>query len=266
MIALLLGALLSASGSPMPFAEAPAVEVWAGEDWPADALASASRLPGATLGLALKSNMLRPEAAAVLRKGRASLVRLAPGLSQVHVDELRGLPKTTLVVPLAGPLDATLSRLLEKLGPQPQRVTLGKLDAAVAASLASLKHAEVELDLRGRVPDQEELGIFLGLSRVQRVVRLRADDPPAIVAALKAVKPVRLVVESVEGRVPEARTAALIEAGIATRVAVDLTATPDDLKRLAALPRVSLELRLSGDADIVVPKARGLLESLVVAR
>jgi hypothetical protein len=96
------------------------------------------------------------------------------------------------------------------------------------------------------------------------VVRLRADDPPALVAALGAVRPVRLVVEALEGaRVPEAMLAALCEAAIPTRVAVDLRASPDDLRRLAALPGLSLELALPADSEAALPKARGLLSALV---
>ena len=46
MIGLALALALAAAA--MPFAEAPAVEVWASEDWPADTLLAAARLPQAT--------------------------------------------------------------------------------------------------------------------------------------------------------------------------------------------------------------------------
>jgi hypothetical protein len=259
-------AALLVAAAPVPFAERPAVEAWASEDWASDALAAVARLPGARLGLTLRSNMIRPEAAAVLKQSDAAAVRLQPsGLASAHVDTLRKLPRTRLVVPLSGPLDPALAAQLAKLGPQPFRLELtAGLDAKIAKSLAGLKNAEVVLDVRGRMPDQEELGLLLGLSRVSRVVRLRADDPPALVAALKTVRPARLVVEAVEGaRVPEAMIAALVESGLPARVAVDLRASPDDLRRLAALPQISLELALSGDSDTALPKARALLEPLV---
>lgn len=266
MIAAALAAVsLAASVSPMPFAEAPPVEVWVTEDWPADALASASRLPRATLGLAMRSNMIRPEAAAALGKRDAALVRIVPKLEAVHVDALRKLPRATVVVPLAGPLDTALAGQLSKLGPQPLRIVVKRLDAATAKSLGGLPNAEVELDARGRFPDQEELGLFLGV-RARRVVRIRASDAPPLAGALKLLKPVRLVVDSPEGRVPEGMTNALVEAGLPVRVAIDTTATPDDLKRLAVLPQVSLELGLSGDPEVVVPRARALLEAAGVAR
>lgn len=254
-----------ASAAPVPFAERPKVEAWASEDWPSDALAAAARLPGASLGLSLRSNMIRPEAVSVLRQGTGSAVRLQPsGLLPAHVDVLRKLAGTRLVVPLAGPMPPALAAQLGKLGPQPLRIELASLDARVARSLEGLKNTEVVLDVRGRMPDQEELGLLLGLSRVQRVVRLRADDPPALVAALEAVRPSRLVVDAVEGaRVPEAMIAALAEAGFPVRVAVDLRARSDDLRRLAALPQVSFEVALSGESDTALPKARNLLDPLV---
>ncbi|MBI5546461.1 MAG: hypothetical protein HY901_21480 [Deltaproteobacteria bacterium] len=263
MIALALLTVLAAAPGPVGFVEAPAIEVWASEDWPSDLLAAAGKLPKATLGLAMRTNMLRPADAALLRKG-PSLVRLQPSLAPAHVDQLRKLTRTTLVVPLAAPLGEKLGAELMRLGPQPLRIVLQRLDAPMAASLRVLKNAEVELDIRGRVPDQEELGLLLGLGRLRRVVRLRADAPVALISALKLTRPVRLVVESVEGRVPEAMTSALLEAGLATRVAVDLSALPDDLKRLAPLPQITLELALSGDPEAALPRARSLLGALLV--
>ncbi|MGC4113385.1 MAG: hypothetical protein QM765_01660 [Myxococcales bacterium] len=264
MIAALAAVLFAAA--PVPFPERPPVEAWAGEDWSSDALAAVSKLPATKLGLTLQSNMIRPEAAAVLKQSPGSAVRLKPsGLVQAHVDMLHRLPQTTLVLPLAGPLEPALAEQLSKLGPQPLRLELhALLDSKTARSLAGLKNAEVVLDVGGRMPDQEELGLFLGLSRVKRVVRLRADDPPALVAALKTVRPSRLVVWAIEGaRVGEAMLAALADANLPVRVAVDLRANADDLRRLAALPQISLELTLSKDSDTALPKARSLLDPLV---
>ena len=265
MISLALALTVAASPAAMPFAEAPAVEVWASEDWPADMLAAAAALPGASLGLFLKSNMIRPEALAVLAR-RPCLVRLAADLKPAHVEQLRKLPRSVMVIALKGPLDPAAALKLAKLGPQGMRVQVPKMDGAIARSLAELKNAEVELDVRGRVPDQEELGVFLGLTRARRVVRLRADDPPALVAALKTARPVRLVVESNEGRLPKPMVDALLEAAIATRVVIDLRATSDDLKRLAALPQISLELTLAGEPEAAMPAARQLLVGLVLER
>jgi hypothetical protein len=258
--AALVLACLTAGPAAMPLAEPPPIEVWASEDWPADWLAAAARLPGASLGLVLRSNMVRPEALGIVKRRRAGLIRLVPPLAPVHVEQFRKVTRVTLVVPVPGPLDPGLAAQLVKLGPQPLRVLVPRMDAATATSLAPLRHAEVELDVRGRVPDQEELGVFLGLSRVRRVVRLGADAPPALVAALRVVRPVRFVVESVGGRLPEPLLAALVEARVPVRVGLDARATSEDLKRLAPLAQLSLELTLASDPEKALPAARALLE------
>ncbi len=258
----LLALAVMAQLSAVPLAEAPAVEAWASEDWPADALQALAKLPGVTLAVSTRSNMLRPEVFAALKRRKASALTVRAPLAEAHVDQLRKLAGTTLVLRLPEKPDAALMKSLTHLGPQLLRLQVGKLDEATANWLAGLKRLEVELDLRGRVPEQEELERLAQLARAGRVVRLLATDPPELVAAFKAVKLVRLVVESLDDRVPEPMVAALHEAGVPVRVRLDAKASVEDVRRLAALPRLSLELVLEGDSDQVLPRAQALLGGL----
>lgn len=258
MIGFLLVTALAAA--PVPFPEAPAVEIWASEDLPAETLAAAARLPHSTLGVVLRSNMLRPKVAALLQQQGRSLMALAPGLAAVHLDALRTLRRTTRVVALSDALSTDLADKLARLGPQPVRFVVSKLDERLASSLAPVKGAEVELDVRGRIPDQEEVTRFLGLSRARRTVRLRAGDAPAVVAALMAARPAGWVVDCVESPMPEAMVAALVDTGIATRVAIAPSAAPEEVERLTVLPWVSLELRVEDEASLA--RARALLEAI----
>lgn len=239
--------------------ESPLVEVWAPEDWPADSLSAAASLPRAVLMVATRSNMLRPEVAAVLGRRRAAGARIALPLRPAHEDQLRSLSRLTVAF-ATSPSEPGLALQLGKLGPQPLRAEVQRLDDAQARALAELKNAEVELDVRGRVPEQDELARMRRLTRASRVIRLRASDPPELVAGLLAVKPSRLVVESVDDRVPEPMRAALAQAGVPVRVQVSCRAQPSDLRLLGALPGLSLELRLDEPPESALRKAAALLE------
>lgn len=257
LLGLALAQLAVAGPGDLPLPESPPVEVWAGEDWPADSLAAAAALPRAALMVATRSNMLRPEVAAVLARRRAAGVRIALPLLPAHVEQLRSLPRLTIAFSASAPED--LPSQLGKLGPQPMRAEVERLDEERARLLAGLKNAEVELDLRGRLPDQAELSRLRRLTRARRVIRLRASDPPELVAGLLAVRPARLVVDSVDDRVPEPMRAALAQAGVPVRVAVSCRAQPSDVRQLGALPSLSLELRLDEPPESALRKAAALL-------
>jgi hypothetical protein len=255
--ALLLAALAQlqvAAPGELPLSEAPPAEVWASEDWPADALAGAAALPQATLAVRTRSNMLRPEVAAVLSRRQGALVRIGLPLLPAHLEQLRALPRATLVVEVPPGVERAQAAPLARLGPQTLRVRIDRLDEARGAFLAGLKNLEVELDVRGRVPQLEELA--------RRVLRLRASDAPEVVAGLAKVQPSRLVVEAVEDRVPEPMLAALSQAGVPVRVALSARAQPADVRRLGSLPRLSLELALDEPPEVALRRAARLLGEL----
>ena len=254
---------VACGASDVPFASAPPVEVWASEDWPVEALAAAARLPGATLGIRSRSNMLRPALAALLSRSKASLLELRLPLAPAHLEQLFRLPRTTLVLAADGGLDAPQ---LARLGPQRLRIRATRLDAAAVKAVRALKNLEVELDVGGRLPDQEELAALRALGRARRIIRLRAADPPELLAALEALRPLQLVVRSEDGRLPEAMLTALARARIPTRVALDSKASPGEVRRLAALPQVSLELPLEGEPEAALAAARRLLGNLTLER
>ena len=270
MKGLLLALLLT--GEPPPaldvvFAAPPKVELWVSEDWSLTALEGARELPGARLAIATRSNMLRPELALMLKK-RPALLRIDPRLLQAHVEQLRKLPGVTLVVKAgegtAKEQQATAARL-SSVGPQGVRLLVGRLDASSLAFVESFRSGELELDLRGRVPDQEELARLQGLTRLRRVVRISAAQPPALVAGLGLLKPSRLVVESDDDRLPlpmlEALEQLAASGGPELRVVIDEKAGLEDLRRLSSLPNLSLELHLEGQKE-VPRRVQELLRSL----
>ncbi|MGI5864343.1 MAG: hypothetical protein ACOX6T_20135 [Myxococcales bacterium] len=243
------------------FAEAPPVEVWVSEDWPVESLGDLARLPGTSVGLRTRSNMLRPELASAVARG-AFLVELSPPIVEAHVDQFRRLTRAHLVIGLPEKPGEELRSRLSYLGPQPLRLRADRLDAARAAWLAGLKNAEVELDLRGRIPEQDELGLFLGLHRARRVVRLRASDPPEILEGIRLARPVRVVVETDDNRVPGPMLAALARLDCAVRIRLAAGATADELLRFSHLGRVSFELSLGDDAPSELPGLAALLGSV----
>ena len=258
--ALLLVVLFAAP----PLSESPAVEAWASEDWPADALLALSKLPRTMLAVQTRSNMLRPSVFSLLARG-SSAVSIAAPLAEAHVDQLRKLTRAVLVLKVPNKPDAALKKSLMHLGPQLVRFQVARLDAATAAWLADFKRCEVELDLRGRLPEQEELERLAQLARASRILRIAATDPPALIAALRAVGPARVIVESLEDRVPEAMVEALHASGLSVRVRLDSRASVDDVLRLAALAQLSLELVLEADSDQALKGATQLLSGLAAA-
>lgn len=262
LAALALTQLSVAGPGDLPLPESPPLEVWASEEWPADSLAAAAALPRASLMVATRSNMLRPEIAAVLARRSAAGVRIALPLLPAHVEQLRGLPRLTIAFSAPRVSPGRLPSELTRLGPQTLRAEVDRLDEERAQMLSELRNAEVELDARGRAPDQEELSRLQRLTRARRVIRLRASDPPELVAGLLAVKPARLVVESVDDRVPEPMRAALAQAGVPVRVSVSCRAQASDVRRLGALPGLSLELRLDEPPKSALGKATALLEDI----
>jgi len=259
LLPLAIAQLSVASPGSMPLPEAPAVEVWASEDWPADSLAAAAALPRASLAVSTRSNMLRPEVLALATR-RRTVIRLAAPLLPAHIEQLRALPRATFVIALPPSPEASLLSQLERLGPQAMRVQVDRLDEARGAFLGKLKNMEVELDLRGRLPEQEELSLFRRLARARRVARLRASDAPEVIAGLRSVGLARIVIEAAEDRVPEPMLAALAQASAPVRVSLSGRAQPSDVRRLGALPGLSLELVLDDPPEVAVHRAEALLQ------
>lgn len=259
MLGLALILLAQAPARPeVPFAEAPPIEVWVSEDWPVESLSALARLPGTSVGLRTRSNMLRPELAGAVARG-SFLVELSPRLVQAHVDQFRRLTRSHLVIALPENPGEELRSRLSYLGPQPLRFLAGRLDAARASWLAGFKNVEVELDLRSRVPDQEELGLFVGLARARRVVRLRSSDPPEILEGLRLARPVRVVIETDGEPIAAPMLAALARLDCAVRIRLAAGASADELLRFAHLGRVSFEVWLGDNAP---SELRGLEELL----
>jgi hypothetical protein len=262
-LAALVLAQLSVDGrGDLPLPESPPLEVWASEEWPADSLAAAAALPRAALMVKTRSNMLRPEVAAVLAGRREAGVRIALPLLTAHVEQLRGLPRLTIAFSAPRGSQGGLPSELGRLGPQSLRAEVDRLDEERARLVSELRNAEVELDARGRVPDQEEISRLRRLTRARRVIRLQASDPPELIAGLLAAKPARLVVESVDDLVPEPMRAALAQAGVPVRVSLSCRAQASDVRRLGALPGLSLELRLDEPPESALRKAAALLREI----
>lgn len=243
--------------APMLFPEPPVAEVWVSEDWPADSLKALARQPSISVGLHTRSNMLRPEVARTI--GRGSLVEISPMVAVAHVEEFRRMPDARLVLTLPPTPSNELHASLSRLGRQELRIRVNRLDSPRAAWLARVSNAEVELDLCGRLPEQQELALFLGLDRTRRVVRLRADDPPEMLVGLARLGLVRVVVEARANRLPLAMIAALHTQSAAVRVRLEANASAVDLLRFAHLPGISFELELGAEADRELAQINQLL-------
>ncbi len=260
-MSLLVALLLTATPAfEAPLPSPPRVEIWAPESYALESFARLAKLPNASVVVATRSNMLRPEHLLFLRKHRAGGVLVRAPLLTPHVEQFRRLPETRLLVELGASPDATLLTRLGQLGPQPVRVRAKLLDEALLKALEGLKNAELELDLRGRVPDQEELA---RLRRLRSSPSLRLDAGQAeLVAGLAHAKPRRLIVEAADDRIPGPMQDALLAANVPVRVALSTRASPSDVERFKRLPGLELELRLSeaGERDVgrVAALVRGL--------
>jgi hypothetical protein len=249
------------SGLDVVFAAPPAIEAWAHEDWPIASLEALRKLPRVSLAVVTRSNMLRTELFASVRRS-PTLVKIAPKLEPAHVEAYRKLSRATLVVPVPDTPDAALATRLSSLGRQPIRFLVGRLGERQASFLSGFKGGEVELDVRDRIPENEELTRLLGLTRLRRMVRLRASQPPDMVAGLLFVKPTRFVVESVEDRVPATMVDALARTGVEVRVSVDGDVGLEDLRRMSRIDRLSLELHLEREQDGVPRRVREFITAL----
>lgn len=258
LVALLLAA--PAPGFEAPLPAPPRVEIHAPESFPLDAFASLARLPNASVILATRSNMLRPEHVLFLQKHRAGGVIIRAPLLPPHVEQLQRLPNTHVVVELGTSPDETLLKRLGQLGPQPLRIRAKTLEPRLLRSLERLKNAELELDLRGRIPSQEELAT---LRRLRAPPSLRIDGTQAaLVPGLALVRPRRLVVEATEDRVPAALQEALAAAGVPVRVAISSRAGPADVASFNRLLGLELEIRLPESGEGEVPRVGALVRGL----
>jgi len=158
-------------------------------------------------------------------------------------------------------LDEELKAELSALGPRAVRLQISRLDEKSAGWLSDLKNLELELDLRGRTPEQPELSFLLGLTRLRKVVRVRSDAPMELASALAVVRPVRVVVECVDNRIPYPLLDALGARGTALRLSLDERALPEELAGLARFPNLSVELRFSAVPQLAVSRAESLLKS-----
>ncbi len=261
MIALVLMASIAASPRMILFAEPPKVEVWASEDWSTSSLVEVSSMPGATLAIITRSNMLRHDLFDWINQGEY-VVQIAPHLLPVHVNQFRKLRQTSLVVPLAE-IPAEGERLqLSRLGPQSLRFRVPRIDASLVSWLTGFKNYELELDLRGRTIDAEELKLFTAIPRARKVVRIGANDSLEELSKLQKVKLVRIVVESDNNRIPTPLSAQLEKMSLATRVRVSGQATTEQLLQFACLPRLSFEMWLGRESPQTIAKVSNLLKSL----
>lgn len=257
MRGLLLGALALAA---IPaFSRPVEVRIAVGEGTDSTTLENLCRLPGATLEVRTRSNMLGSETADALSHCPPHLVLLRPPLLPAHVERLRTLPRAEPLFDTAlAPLPAWSD--LSRLGPRRLHLRLAKpLDEATAAQLGRFRHAVVELDARGRLPDAEELARFRSLERLDRVLRIGPEFPPEAVPALGLLGLSELVVETKANRLPGPLTAALATAGVPVRARLTGGVTPEDLPAVGELERVRLEV-VVGEPEGVPRGLRALLQ------
>lgn len=261
MIALVLMASLAASPRMILFAESPKIEVWASEDWSTSSLVEVSSLPGATLAITTRSNMLRRDLFDWISQGK-SVIQIAPQLLPVHINQFRKLKQTSLVVPLSEAPGAEEHQQLSRLGPQSLRFRVPRVDASLVSWLSGFKNYELELDLRGRTIDAEELKRFSAISRARKVVRIRANDSVEELSKLRKVKLVRIVVESANNRIPAPMSALVAKMGFATRVQINAQATAEQLLQFAHFPRLSFEMWLGRESPKTITRVSNLLKNL----
>lgn len=220
------------------------LRVEASEESDEQALVDLCRLPAAELLLHTRSNMLATGVVEALRRCPRALVELRLPLLPAHRERLEKLRRADLFLALREG-DALDAQALFSLGPRRLHVrVLGPLSAERAASLARLRDVELELDLRGRTPDAEELAGLRALTHADRWLRLDAATPPELVAALAPLRPAGLVVEAQGNALPPALVAALAAAGLPTRVVLTWPFSPAELEALEPLHRLALQLDL----------------------
>jgi len=214
------------------------------EDSDEQALLDLCHLPGAELQLRTRSNMLSSATLEALHRCRAPAVQLRLPLLDAHQDQLARIPRAQLLFELA-PGEGLDWMQVSALGPRRLLVRVhGPLTAARAASLARLRNAEIELDLRGRAPNADELARFRDLARADRAVRIDAQAPPQLLAALAPLKLSGVVVEAPGNAIPPALLAALSAAPWPVRVALTWPFTAHQTAALARVHQLSLELHL----------------------
>lgn len=254
MTALLALALAAAHGYLQPTP----LRLRASEESDAQALVELCELPAAQLELRTRSNMLATDTLDALRRCKHPLVELRQPLLPVHRERLAKVPGAEPLFELSqdAPLDWAA---VSAMGPRRLHVRLGgELTPARAAMLSRFRDLEVELDLRGRVPDAAELARFRDLDRADRVVRLGASAPPEMVRALAAVRPRELVVEARDNRLPKPLLDALADADLPTRVALTWPFVARDAQALTGIRQLALEL----DLGAVESMPRGLARAL----
>jgi len=232
--------VLAASG----FLRPAELHLRASEDSDPTALLQLCHLPGAQLELGTRSNMLGPEVFEVLRRCTRPEVELRAPLRAAHRERLEKLPA---VEPLFsfGPADSLDWTAVSALGPRRVHLRLsGMLTPARADALARFRNTELLLDLRGRLPDAEELARFRQLDRADRVFVIRADAPPELVAGLKAAQPSGLVVQAVGNKVPAPMLRALAGADLPTRIELVWPFSAAEVEPLTAIRRLALEVDL----------------------
>ncbi|MFN7131551.1 MAG: hypothetical protein ACK4N5_05675, partial [Myxococcales bacterium] len=243
-----------------PFASPPRVEVFVSEEWSLEALKRAAELPNVSVVLATRTNMLRPEHALFLKRHRAGAVTLHAPLLQPHVEQLRKLPRTLLVFEVDGDRDLEALARVPLVGTQPVRVRAKVLTPALAETMSRLKGAVLELDLRSRTPEQDELALLARL-RAQPTFRIAAGQHE-LVPGLALLKPRLLVVEADEDRLPKPLQDALRQAGIPVRVSVSAGVAVSDVARFSKLPGVELELQLQGGREEQLARVRRTIAGL----
>jgi hypothetical protein len=227
-------------------------------------LDSLCHLPQVQVELRTQSNMLGNGPYDAFAHCPAPWVQMRAPVLQPHRERLEKRPGVQPVFELAQ--DATLDwPMLAALGPRRFHVRVsGSLSAPQALALARLRNVEVELDLRGRVPEAAELARLRGLEHADRVVRLGPGTDPDLLPGLTQLGAREWVVESRDNRLPAPLLAALAGAPVPVRVSVTWPVLPADLEALAAaLPRLRLELELPG-APRDLP--RGLARALAGLR
>ena len=161
------------------------------------------RLPGAQLDLETRSNMLATGTLEALRRCERPIVRLAPADRDRPARTAREAPDAELLFDL--PEGATLSWTRFRARPAAIHVRVRGALTAERATASRFRNAEIELDLRGRLPDADELAQFRARSRA-RSIRIAADAPPEFMPGLEALRR-RLTVETAQNQLPPAAKA-----------------------------------------------------------
>ena len=234
-----LAALLAAAVlQPVP------LRVEASEESDEQALVDLCKLPAATLLLRTRSNMLATGVVEALRRCPRAIVEVRLPLLPAHRERFEKLPRVALLLTLH-PGESIDALALSALGPRRLHLrVLGPLTPERAAELARLRDVEIELDLRERTPDAEELARFRGLGRADRWLRLPSTASPELIPVLAAVKPTGLVVESARNGVEPALLEALRRQGLPTRVVLVWPFIAADLEALVPLRQLSLQFDL----------------------